>query len=514
MSEDNAQPTRWSVDLPDEAATLTLAQDLASLLKPGDRVTLTGDLGAGKTTFARALIRTLRGDPELEAPSPTFTLMQIYDGDGVKVVHADFYRLDPANDLAELGWEEEFDDAVALVEWADRVTEFSSGDRIDVTLAYLDAEHRNARRVTLTGYGALGPRLAAFTTLREFLRANGWFEAERRHLQGDASSRAYETLEKRNGDRAILMISPQRPDGPPIRYGRSYSAIARLAENVKPFVAVDEALRALGVSAPEIYARDLNAGLLLIEDLGRDGVVDENGPIPERYLEAASVLAHLHTRKLPDSLPLGDTAVYTIPPYDLDALLIEVELLLEWYVGHVAKANIASGARAMFVNLWRAVLLEIASAPPTWTLRDYHSPNLIWLPQREGIARVGVIDFQDCVLGHPAYDLASLGQDARVSVPGDLEIKLLAQYARLRKDADENFDMAGFVKCYSILSAQRATKILGIFARLDMRDGKPQYLAHIPRVEAYLKKGLAHPALAELKAWYEANLPALFDAHG
>jgi aminoglycoside/choline kinase family phosphotransferase len=210
-------------------------------------------------------------------------------------------------------------------------------------------------------------------------------------------------------------------------------------------------------------------------------------------------------------LPVEGAGNYHIPPYDLDALLIEVDLLLEWYVGHI-KATVASGARAIFTNLWRSALIDIAAAPPTWTLRDYHSPNLIWLAGREGVKRVGIIDFQDCVLGHPAYDMASLGQDARVTVPDDLELKLLAHYAKLRREADESFDMAAFAKAYMTLAAQRATKVLGIFARLDQRDGKPQYLAHMPRVESYLKKSLRHPALADVKAWYEANLPGLF--HG
>jgi len=115
------------------------------------------------------------------------------------------------------------------------------------------------------------------------------------------------------------------------------------------------------------------------------------------------------------------------------------------------------------------------------------------------------------VLGNPAYDMASLGQDARVTVPDDLELKLLAHYARLRRETDDSFDMGGFAKAYMVLAAQRATKVLGIFARLDQRDGKPHYLAHLPRIEAYLKKCLRHPALAELKSWYEANLPGLFD---
>jgi aminoglycoside/choline kinase family phosphotransferase len=125
------------------------------------------------------------------------------------------------------------------------------------------------------------------------------------------------------------------------------------------------------------------------------------------------------------------------------------------------------------------------------------------------MARVGLIDFQDAVLGPPAYDVASLLQDARVTVTADLELKLIGFYARERKAADPAFDVSAFARAYAIMGAQRATKILGIFARLDRRDGKPHYLKHLPRIEAYLARNLAHPALAKLRAWYETYLPRL-----
>jgi len=507
---DETTKTVWRIDIDDEDATIALAGDIASILKPDDLVALVGDLGVGKTTFARALIRALCEDPELEAPSPTFTLMQIYEGAGKRIVHADLYRIDGSAELVDLGWEEATEGAITLVEWAERARDLFGGDRLEVRLSFADAEKPQTRRVTMSGHGAFAARLGAFRAVREFLRREGWGDARRAFLLGDASTRAYETLERANGERAILMISPPRPDGAPIRYGKSYSAIARLAENVRPFVALADGLRAQGLSSPRILASDLDAGLLIVEDLGREGVVDANGPIAERYLEAAGALAHLHSRRLPDTLPVDDRGVYAVPPYDLDALLIEVELLPEWYLRRVARSGVGSGARATFLNIWRQTLVDVAAAPPTWTLRDYHSPNLLWLGEREGVARVGIIDFQDCVLGHPAYDVASLGQDARVTVSDELELKLLAYYARLRREADPAFDMAAFAKAYAILAAQRATKVLGIFARLDLRDGKPQYLAHLPRVESYLKKSLRHPALADIRAWYEANLRSLF----
>ena len=509
MSQDDLENSVWRVYAASEDETSTLAHEVVALLRRGDMVTLSGDLGAGKTTFARAMIRHLLDDPQIEAPSPTFTLMQVYEKGNLRLVHADFYRLNGAEELAGLGWEEVVDGALALVEWADRAPQALPADRLDVHLDFADQDNPQARSITIVGHGDFAQRLAPFRALRDLLRECGWSDAKRAFLQGDASTRAYETLEKPDGQRAILMISPQRPDGPPIRYGKSYSAIARLAENVRPFVALADGLRSRGFSAPRIYGHDLDAGLLIVEDLGREGVVDDQGPIPERYLEAAAVLASLHSQRLPDSLPVDDAGAYVIPPYDLDALLIEIELLLEWYVPHT-KTIVASGARATFVNLWRQALVDVAGAQPTWTLRDYHSPNLIWLAERESLARIGIIDFQDCVLGHPAYDLASLGQDARVTVPDDLELKLLAFYAQRRRAADPSFDMPGFVRAYSILAAQRATKIVGIFARLNQRDGKPGYLRHLPRVEGYLRKSLQHLALAEIKAWCQANLPTLF----
>ncbi|MFV0281943.1 MAG: tRNA (adenosine(37)-N6)-threonylcarbamoyltransferase complex ATPase subunit type 1 TsaE [Rhodoblastus sp.] len=501
-----AQPASWRIEVSDEAATRDIAGQVADLVGAGDLVTLTGDLGAGKTAFARALIRKITGADDLEVPSPTFTLMQIYDGAAFPIVHADLYRIADPGELTELGWEEATDSALVLVEWAERAGGALPVERLDVRLA-IPPGGGDRRVIELTGFGAFATRLSRAKGAVDILRAAGWQDAQRAFMLGDASSRAYERLTRPDGAGAILMISPPRPDGPPVRYGKPYSAIARLAENITPFIAIDHALRAADLSAPEIYADDREGGFVVLEDLGPLGVVDENGPIRERYAEAAGALAHIHGAPRSDTIAMDDGSNYRIPPYDLDALLIEIELLLEWYAPHIAGAQLSSGQRATFVNLWRQTAIEIVNAPATWTLRDYHSPNLIWLPEREGLKRVGIIDFQDCVMGHPAYDVVSLLQDARVSVPDEMELRLLGGYAQLRRTASPDFDMSGFARAYAILGAQRATKILGIFARLDKRDRKPQYLAHLPRVARYLRKNLAHPALAALREWHAAHLP-------
>ncbi|WP_414472338.1 tRNA (adenosine(37)-N6)-threonylcarbamoyltransferase complex ATPase subunit type 1 TsaE [Microvirga sp. M2] len=508
MSEQDVSQAAWIVTLPDHEATEDFARKLAEELRPGDLVTLSGDLGAGKTTFARALVRTLADEPELEVPSPTFTLMQVYDGLLCPIVHADFYRLSGGYELVELGWEEVTENAIALVEWPERAEDALNADHLDIRLDF--APGGRGRVAMLTGTGAFAPRLQRIKAFRNLVDRCGWSDAVRLPMPSDASViRSYERLIKMNGETALLMISPPRPVGPPVRRGKPYTTIAKLAETVHAFVAMDKGLRALGLSAPYIYGEDLDAGLLLIEDLGADPVTDENGPIPERYAEATRLLVKLHTTELPQVLPVADEIEHALLPYDLEALLIEVELLADWYVPHIIGTQLSGSARAEFLNLWTEALGEILASPTTWTLRDYHSPNLIWMAEREGLQRVGLIDFQDAVLGSPAYDVASLLQDARVTVPADLELKLIGLYARERKGADPAFDVSAFARAYAIMAAQRATKILGIFARLDRRDHKPHYLKHLPRIEAYLVRNLAHPALAKLKVWYENYLPRL-----
>jgi aminoglycoside/choline kinase family phosphotransferase len=284
------------------------------------------------------------------------------------------------------------------------------------------------------------------------------------------------------------------------------AAIAKLSPDIRAFIAMADGLRGLGYSAPKLIAASIEEGLALTEDFGSGTIVEDSVPNPARYAEAIALLADLHRRDLPGSLPVGED-LYHLPTYDIEAMLIEVELVIDWYAPAIARATVPSGARMQFLGAWRDVLTPILAEKTTWTLRDFHSPNLHWLPEREGLARIGLIDFQDAVIGPPAYDLASLLQDARVDVPDELEMRLAALYVRRRSAVDPTFDAVRFAAAYAAMAAQRTTKILGIFARLDKRDGKPQYLQHLPRIERYLAKNLAHPLLRPVALWYQAHLP-------
>jgi N-acetylmuramate 1-kinase len=500
-------PSTFSVALANENATAHLMADLALLIGPGDVIALSGDLGAGKTAAARAMIRYLADDEELEVPSPTFTLAQSYELAPLTLIHADLYRINDASELDEIGLSPLPESAIALIEWPERAGGALPADRIDIAFSHRPALGSTARAAEITGHGKAAAQVERLKALRQFLTESGFADAKRRRMAGDASIRSYARLISDDGV-FILMNSPKRPDGPAIYDGKSYSAAVHLAEDVKPFVAIAGGLRGRGFSAPTIHHADLEAGFLITEDFGTAGFVegDPPGPITERYEAATDLLAALHRERLPDKLPLAPDLDYPIPCFDVHAMLVEIGLMLEWYLPDRGIEPTAT-MRTEFMAIWRDLLQKTAASGPTWALRDFHSPNLIWLGDRAGIDRVGIIDFQDAVLGPAPYDLVSLLQDARIDIPETLELSLFTRYIKARRAADTAFDPADFAALYALMSAQRNTRLLGTFARLNRRDGKPQYLRHQPRIWTYLSRSLAHPSLAPVQAWYAANVP-------
>jgi tRNA threonylcarbamoyl adenosine modification protein YjeE len=212
--------------LPNEQATLRFAADIATALEPGDLVTLSGDLGAGKTTFARALIRALAGDDTVEVPSPSFTLIQTYDLPRFTLAHTDLYRLAGAAELAELGFDDLPDGAVVLMEWPDRAAGCLPPDRLDINFTLAPAEGPNVRHARYVGYGGFASRAERIARIRDFLDETSFKEAQRVRMQGDASTRIFERLII-DGRTAVLMNAPRRPDGAPVRDGKPYSAPRR-----------------------------------------------------------------------------------------------------------------------------------------------------------------------------------------------------------------------------------------------------------------------------------------------
>lgn len=312
-----------------------------------------------------------------------------------------------------------------------------------------------------------------------FLAGAGWEAARRENLTGDASFRRYVRLHLPEGS-AMLM------DAPPVH------------EDVRPFARVARHLAVMGYSAPRLLAEDEDAGFLLLEDLGDATYTRELARgADERalYAMAVDLLIDLHRRT--------DAVASGIPPYDDARLLAEAALLIDWYTPAITGAPVPDDARETYLAAWRAMLPLARRVPDTLVLRDYHVDNLMVVAGRAGLAACGLLDFQDAVIGPASYDLVSLLEDARrdlaPGLAGDMLARYLAAFPKLDHDA--------FRASYAIMGAQRNTKIVGIFTRLCRRDGKPRYLAHIPRVWRLLEGDLKHPSLAPVRAWFDRHLP-------
>jgi N-acetylmuramate 1-kinase len=485
------------------AETEALAARLSLWLRPGFLILLTGDLGSGKSTFARAFIRALAPDGSaFDIPSPTFTLVQSYDETRLPVFHADLYRLKSADEALELGLGELLQTGAGLVEWPAHLPPGLTPDVLHLSFT----GRGETREITITAEGAWAKALQRDAEIAGFLAG---VSATRHFLEGDASARRYEWLAMADGARPILMDMPTRPDGPPVKDGKPYSAIAHLAEGLPAVVAVNTLLAERGYSAPRILRADLKSGLALIENLGArvyGKMLLAGEDMSEPMLAAAEVLADMARHEWPATVPAGEGVQHHVPPYDMEALLIEADLLPSWFWPYLHGKAAPAGVNESFASIWRKLIPLATATRPQWVLRDYHSPNLLWIPERKGLKRVGIIDTQDAVMGHGAYDLMSMTQDARVDIPDALAARTVAHYLALRS-TEVGFDSAAFLTAYAVLGAQRATKILGIFARLSKRDGKHGYLRHMPRVSRALARNLEHPALAPLRQWYLDHLP-------
>lgn len=492
--------TLLTVQLDTSEDTGRLGQDIALSLRKGDLVMLSGDLGAGKSTLARELIRTIADDNDYDVPSPTFTIVQSYPELRLPISHVDLYRLSSADEVDELGLDEALEEGAVVVEWPERADGAFPPAGLCVTLAG-DGEGRKA---SIEGAPEALARLKRSLAIRNFLCRSGFATAERRYLLGDASARGYETIAIGDEHPLILMNSPYNPGGPVLRDGKTYMQIAHLSQSVNAFVALDRLLASKGFKVPKIYAEDLHDGFLIIENLGSDGVLDANGePIPERYEAAVRLLANLHRHSWPHTIEVTPEISHRIHDFDRDAMLIEVELLSDWYVPRMSGQPLQPQQKAEYIAAWDDVFSQLNKAEKSLLLRDVHSPNILWCGNESGGNRVGLIDFQDAMIGPAAYDVASLVFDARVTIDPELQDHLLKAYIDERHAGGTAFDEGAFHTAFAIMAAQRNAKILGIFVRLEERDGKPFYLKHLPRIQTYLNRVIHHPSLAPVRIWCE-----------
>jgi len=352
----------------------------------------------------------------------------------------------------------------------------------------------------------------------EFLAANGFGDARREALSGDASTRRYERLHLAGGTRLIFMDQPPSaettpcpPDASPeARAALGYNALARLAAGrVEAFIAVAAWLRGQGLSAPEVIAHDAGSGLAVLEDLGDDlfAVMIARGQAERPLYEAAiNALVRMHDATAPRVLTAPGGITWPLLDYDALALKTATDLLPAWLPKLRPQIRLDLEALAAWEDIWAPIRVRAAVGAGTsgvFCHRDYHAENLIWLPHRRGAARAGLIDFQDAVRAPPAWDMSMLLHDARRDISPELEAWALERYCQLRPLVDQQ----AFTADFHALGALNISRILGIFARLVSRDGKPRYGAFMPRLWAYLNTCLADPDLADLKAWFDRHIP-------
>lgn len=346
-----------------------------------------------------------------------------------------------------------------------------------------------------------------------FLKAAGWGKAARTPVQGDASTRRYERLDM-GGHKAVLMDAPKGAELPNAPIGASvkerralgYNALARLAgPNMESFAAISNELIIRGFSAPKIIAADLEQGFLLLEDFGAAvyaKIMAANlGQERPLYTAATDMLAAIYRSSLPSVMRYK---AYSWHVYDYDdaAMLAEMDLCHDWYAQDFDR-QITADMRAEFIAIWKDIFPLLGAHPRGLALRDFHAENLFWLPEREAVAKVGLIDFQDALMVHPAYDLMSCITDIRRDVDPALKDILIARFCEKSGLKDD----ANFRAAYAVLGVQRGIKLLGFPIRADLKFGKPQYRQLLPRVLQHLNDDLSHPALSGVRGWFARHLP-------
>lgn len=476
----------YSKLLPDPQATDKLAGDLAPYLMPGDVIALTGYLGAGKSHFARALVRAL-GSRQKHLPSPTFTLLQTYDDTRMPVAHTDFYRLGDPSEAEELNLDPFIEHGLTVIEWADNAPHMCPARTLWVRLE----DEGGGRSITFKSeddswekrFGFFTPDLQRPVTDKgrhDFVqRTTGKKGQVITPVSADASFRSYWRV--RMGDSAQILMDAPAP-----------------MEDLERFVRVDKFLEANGVRVPHVYEADLESGYALIEDFGNSTVFDavESGADPMKHYEAAvDILAHI-----------AQSEKAAVPRQEKENWLDEACHFTDWFLPYATGHATHTADRRQFRELIWGLMAQMPELPQTTMLKDYHCQNLMVLPDGAGVESLGVLDFQDARIGPVSYDLASLLYDVRYKVPSHFHSILTARMAGSMPGHVTPEALSQGVKMVAI---QNLLRIAGVFTRLARRDGKTQYLDYMPLLWSHADALLAEVPEAEaLAAFIDKQTPS------
>tara|TARA_Y100000590_G_scaffold470226_1_gene662894 strand:- start:7136 stop:8611 length:1476 start_codon:yes stop_codon:yes gene_type:complete len=471
--------------------TKIFIENLCQIIELNDVIILNGKIGSGKTTLARHIINRILQIDISEIVSPTFNLYQVYENNNQKIHHYDFYRIENDIDLHEIDLAESFDEGITIIEWADKYKNYLPDSYLEIEISEID----EGRVYKLRGCGTFKDRINKHNSLVHFLSNYKKPINKVEKIRGDASKRVYKRLYTQE-DSLILMVydKKEKKENP-----------SKLSTQIHDYVSICKYLREINVRAPKIYAVDYENQFLVQEDFGdlkySDIFIKEG--FRKLYEPAIDTLINITKNKCPTNIKT-DEAIYKFEEYDKKTYLNEVNIFIDWYWPYVKGSICNAHVKSEFTEIWEN-LLDKLSEESSLVLRDFHSPNLIFQPDGKGAEKCGIIDFQDALIGHPLYDLVSLAQDARITIKLDQELFIIDYYMKDFNFKKYQLNKHEFINQYNILGAQRALKILGVFARLSMSYQKHEYLIHIPRILDYINRNMGNESLRSLSIWLKKN---------
>ena len=474
-----------------------LAKELTPLLNEGGVMTLNGQIGAGKTALAKLVIHDLTQVPLEDIISPTFNLYHTYNKDNLEITHYDLYRIESEIELLEIDLNEAFTDKICIIEWADRFKDLLPKDRIEVTITCL----KNERLYKINPLGKFKDVVKNWAKIENFLSDLDINFTELQRLRGDASKRKYYRV-KNLDNTMILMDATQESD---------MKSKTGPTDGINDFIKIQEYLDSIDVRVPKLIARNKHDNIILEEDLGEysytDMLTKEN--YVELYNPAIKTLIHISNINHPKNISTNSNPHY-LREFDLDTYLNEAEIFIDYYWPFIHGKQCNADKKKEFRDIMVGVYSNLTN-DKTLMLRDFHSPNLLFLENENGYRKCAVIDFQDALFGHPLYDLVSLTNDARITIDEYQEKYLIELYKKDFPFNNFQFDSLSFMQQYHILGVQRSIKILGIFARLAILEANQNYLVHMPRIICYFKRIMQSGSIQALACWLNQNFKETFN---
>ena len=474
-----------------------LAKELVPLLNEGGVMTLNGQIGAGKTTLAKLIIQELTQTPLEDIVSPTFNLYHTYNRDNLEIAHYDFYRIESEIELLEIDLNESLTDKICIIEWADKFRDLLPKDRIEIFIKC----KKNERVYRINPLGKFREVVSNRAKIENYLGGLDINFTELQRLPGDASKRNYYRV--MSPDNTMILMDATQESNIKSKTG--------LSNGIDDFIKIQKYLDSIDVRVPKLIVRNGIDNILLEEDLGgysyADMLTKEN--YQKLYNPAIKTLIHISNINHPKNISTDSNPHY-LKEFDLDVYLNEAEIFIDYYWPFIHGKQCNADKKQEFTNVMGEVYSNLTD-DKTLMLRDFHSPNLLFLENENGFRKCAVIDFQDALFGHPLYDLVSLTNDARISIDEHQEKYLIDLYKKDFPFNNFQFDSLSFIEQYHILGVQRSIKILGIFARLAILETNQNYLVHMPRVICYIKRIMQSGSIQTLACWLNQNFKETFD---